>query len=55
VTRAALDPDWWITECACVPSQTTPAPVVRKPLRPSHFYDEQRLMLRSTGTPWWTT
>ncbi|MEU4445035.1 glycosyl hydrolase family 28-related protein [Actinosynnema sp. NPDC050801] len=41
-------PDWWITECACVPSQTSPAPVIRKPFRPSHFYDEQRLKLDRT-------
>ncbi|MFB9526414.1 glycosyl hydrolase family 28-related protein [Nonomuraea roseola] len=37
--------DWWITECSCVPSATTPAPVITKPFRPSHFYDEQRLLL----------
>ncbi|MFJ6670304.1 glycosyl hydrolase family 28-related protein [Actinosynnema sp. NPDC091369] len=43
-----LHPDWWITECACVPSRTTPAPVVHKPFRPSHFYDEQRLKLGRT-------
>ncbi|ROP39132.1 glycosyl hydrolase family 28-related protein [Saccharothrix texasensis] len=43
-----LHPDWWITECACVPSQTTPAPVIRTPFRPSHFYDEQRLKLGRT-------
>ncbi|WP_405915091.1 glycosyl hydrolase family 28-related protein [Streptomyces sp. NBC_00728] len=40
-----LHPDWWITECGCVPAATTPAPVVDKPFRPSHFYDEQRLLL----------
>lgn len=40
-----LHPDWWITECACVPSGTTPAPTITTPFRPSHFYDEQRLML----------
>ncbi|MFI8001662.1 glycosyl hydrolase family 28-related protein [Streptomyces sp. NPDC086010] len=40
-----LQPGWWITECACVPSGTTPAPVISKPFRPSHFYDEQRLLL----------
>ncbi|GAA1005747.1 mycodextranase [Acrocarpospora pleiomorpha] len=40
-----LHPDWWITECACVPNATTPAPVITKPFRPSHFYDEQRLLL----------
>ncbi|NUT47262.1 MAG: mycodextranase [Saccharothrix sp.] len=43
-----LHPDWWITECSCVPSRTTPAPVVAKPFRPSHFYDEQRLKLGRT-------
>ncbi|WP_406393175.1 glycosyl hydrolase family 28-related protein [Streptomyces sp. NBC_00887] len=40
-----LHPDWWITECACVPSGTTPAPTITKPFRPNHFYDEQRLLL----------
>ncbi|BBA99384.1 putative mycodextranase [Actinacidiphila reveromycinica] len=43
-----LAPDQWITECACVPDQTTPAPVVSKPFRPNHFYDEQRLLLGRT-------
>jgi hypothetical protein len=43
-----LHPDWWITECSCVPAQTTPAPVIQKPFRPSHFYDEQRLLLGRT-------
>ncbi|MFJ6431817.1 glycosyl hydrolase family 28-related protein [Streptomyces sp. NPDC091416] len=43
-----LHPDWWITECSCVPAATTPAPVVDKPFRPSHFYDEQRLLLGRT-------
>ncbi|MFE6890783.1 glycosyl hydrolase family 28-related protein [Streptomyces sp. NPDC057694] len=43
-----LHPDWWITECQCVPSATTPAPAVDKPFRPSHFYDEQRLKLGRT-------
>ncbi|MEA5357936.1 glycosyl hydrolase family 28-related protein [Amycolatopsis sp., V23-08] len=43
-----LHPDWWITECACVPAATTPAPVVTKPFRPNHFYDEQRLLLGKT-------
>jgi hypothetical protein len=40
-----LHPDWWITECGCVPAATTPTPVITKPFRPSHFYDEQRLRL----------
>jgi hypothetical protein len=43
-----LHPDWWITECGCVPSATTPAPVISKPFRPNHFYDEQRLPLGKT-------
>lgn len=43
-----LHPDWWITECGCVPAATTPAPVISKPFRPSHFYDEQRLKLGRT-------
>ncbi|WP_328449997.1 glycosyl hydrolase family 28-related protein [Amycolatopsis sp. NBC_00438] len=43
-----LHPDWWITECACVPAATTPSPVVTKPFRPNHFYDEQRLLLGQT-------
>ena len=43
-----LDPDWWTTECNCVPDQTTPAPVFPTPFRPNHFYDEQRLLLGRT-------
>ncbi|MCR6485706.1 right-handed parallel beta-helix repeat-containing protein [Amycolatopsis sp. OK19-0408] len=43
-----LHPDWWITECSCVPAATTPAPEIAKPFRPSHFYDEQRLLLGKT-------
>jgi hypothetical protein len=43
-----LHPDWWITECSCVPDQTTPTPVVATPYRPNHFYDEQRLLLGKT-------
>ncbi|RSN12550.1 mycodextranase [Nonomuraea sp. WAC 01424] len=43
-----LHPDWWITECSCVPAATTPAPAIAKPFRPSHFYDEQRLPLGRT-------
>ncbi|MEN3357289.1 MAG: hypothetical protein V7637_1271 [Mycobacteriales bacterium] len=43
-----LHPDWWITECSCVPAATTPAPTITKPFRPSHFYDEQRLLLTRT-------
>jgi len=40
-----LHPDWWTTECSCVPNATTPAPVFPTPFRPNHFYDEQRLLL----------
>jgi Alpha-1,3-glucanase catalytic domain D1/Alpha-1,3-glucanase catalytic domain D2 len=40
-----LHPDWWITECSCVPAATNPPPVIPKPFRPNHFYDEQRLFL----------
>ncbi|MDT5024737.1 MAG: hypothetical protein QOE61_1163 [Micromonosporaceae bacterium] len=40
-----LHPDWWITECACVPAATTPTPTITTPFRPNHFYDEQRLLL----------
>ncbi|MFI5938408.1 glycosyl hydrolase family 28-related protein [Actinoplanes sp. NPDC051494] len=43
-----LHPDWWITECACVPAETSPAPEIAKPFRPAHFYDEQRLLLGTT-------
>ncbi|MGW1224155.1 glycosyl hydrolase family 28-related protein [Streptomyces sp. NPDC002530] len=43
-----LHPDWWITECSCVPAATTPAPEIAKPFRPSHFYDERRLLLGRT-------
>ena len=43
-----LHPGDWITECGCVPADTTPAPVVAKPFRPNHFYDEQRLLLGRT-------
>ncbi|MFE1318629.1 glycosyl hydrolase family 28-related protein [Kitasatospora phosalacinea] len=43
-----LHPDWWITECGCVPAATTPAPTVATPFRPGHMYDEQRLLLGRT-------
>ncbi len=43
-----LHPDWWITECSCVPADTTPPPTITKPFRPNHFYDEQRLFLGRT-------
>jgi hypothetical protein len=60
-----LHPDWWITECGCVPQDTNPRPAINKPFRPNHFYDEQRLFLgrtyragdrlrltASAGAPW---
>jgi len=43
-----LHPDWWITECQCVPAATTPPPAISTPFRPMHFYDEQRLRLDRT-------
>ncbi len=43
-----LHPDWWITECSCVPAFTTPPPTITKPFRPNHFYDEQRHWLGRT-------
>jgi Pectate lyase superfamily protein len=42
-----LHPDWWITECSCVPAFTTPAPTITKPFRPMHLYDEQRVLLHN--------
>jgi alpha-1,3-glucanase-like protein len=44
-----LHPDWWITECGCVPAATTPPPTIVTPFRPNHFYDEQRLFLGHTA------
>ncbi len=38
----SIEPDWWTTECACVPGTTVTFPA---PFRPNHFYDEQRLLL----------
>jgi hypothetical protein len=43
-----LHPDWWITECGCVPAATTPPPTIVTPFRPNHFYAEQRLFLGHT-------
>src|SRR3954447_16185407 len=43
-----LHPDWWITECQCVPQDQTPPYQVTTPFRPNHFYDEQRLLLGHT-------
>lgn len=40
-----LHPDWWITECGCVPGEGFE---VEKPFRPMHFYDEQRMLLGET-------
>ncbi|MCM0675135.1 right-handed parallel beta-helix repeat-containing protein [Micromonospora phytophila] len=47
-TAGLLHPDWWITECSCVPAATTPTPTITTPFRPHHFYDEQRLLLGRT-------
>src|ERR1700737_1380736 len=47
-TADLLHPDWWITECSCVPANTTPRPTITKPFRPMHFYDEQRVLLHKT-------
>jgi hypothetical protein len=46
-----LHPDWWITECSCVPAFTTPAPTIPIPFRPMHFYDEQRVLLDQAHRP----
>jgi hypothetical protein len=43
-----IHPDWWITECSCVPAATTPTPTFATPFRPMHFYDEQRVLLGKT-------
>ena len=43
-----LHPDWWITECQCVPNSLTPPFAVTTPFRPNHFYDEQRILLNKT-------
>ncbi|MDQ1540791.1 MAG: hypothetical protein QOH29_1517, partial [Actinomycetota bacterium] len=43
-----LHPDWWITECQCVPNSQTPPFAVTTPFRPNHFYDEQRILLNKT-------
>src|ERR1700730_13390852 len=39
-TAGLLHPDWWITECSCVPAFTTPPPTIPIPFRPMHFYAE---------------
>jgi hypothetical protein len=43
-----LHPDWWVTECGCVPAFTTPTPTFAVPFRTMHFYDEQRVLLSDT-------
>jgi hypothetical protein len=50
-TADLLHPDWWITECSCVPAFTNPRPTITKPFRPMHFYDEQRVLLHKTFEP----
>jgi hypothetical protein len=47
-TADLLHPDWWITECSCVPAYTTPRPTITKPFRPMKFYDERRVLLHDT-------
>ena len=42
-----LHPDWWVTECSCVPGSLT----FPTPFRPMHFYDEQRVLLGKTYQP----
>ena len=43
-----LHPDWWMTECACVPASTTPTPTFATPFRPMKYFDEERLLLGRT-------
>lgn len=47
-TAGPLQPGWWMTECGCVPAETTPTPEFDTPFRPMKFYDEQRLLLGRT-------
>lgn len=47
-TSGLLHPDWWVTECSCVPASTTPTPTFPKPFRPMKFFDEQRVLLDRT-------
>jgi hypothetical protein len=42
-----LHPDWWVTECGCVPGTAFPD-WYTTPFRPMHFYDEQRVLLGKT-------
>ena len=46
-----LHPDWWVTECQCVPNAQNPPYEPPTPFRPMHFYDEQRLLLGRTYPP----
>ena len=46
-----LHPDWWVTECGCVPAFTTPTPTFATPFRPARFYDEQRVLLDHVYAP----
>jgi hypothetical protein len=45
-----LHPDWWVTECGCVPNTAFPS-WYTTPYRPMHFYDEQRVLLGKTYGP----
>jgi hypothetical protein len=46
-TAGLLHPDWWVTECQCVPGEPFPS-WLTAPYRPMHFYDEQRVLLGKT-------
>jgi hypothetical protein len=41
----SVQPNWWVTECGCVPGSARTFPT---PFRPMHFYDEQRILLDHT-------
>jgi len=43
-----LHPDWWLTECGCVPQFDQPGYEPAKPFRPMKYYDEERLLLFKT-------
>ena len=42
-----LHPDWWVTECGCVPGTAFPD-WYTTPFRPMHLYDEKRVLLGKT-------
>jgi len=43
-----LHPDWWITECSCVPQFDLPDFEPDKPFRPMKFFDEERVLFDKT-------